>query len=97
MYAVIFSAKIAKIDNQYTQIAKRMRQLAIEKYGCTEFTSVFENNEEISISYWKTQEQIKNWKKDAEHIVAQELGKTKWYKSYKVQVVEILREYEVNT
>ena len=46
MYAVIFRAKIAK---QYTQIAERMRHLAIEKYGCDEFTSVTENNEEISI------------------------------------------------
>ena len=97
MYAVIFRAKIDKIDKQYTQIAERMRQLAFEKYGCIEFTSVTENNEEISISYWKTQEQIKNWKEDAEHIVAQEFGKTKWYKSYKVQVIEILREYKVNT
>ena len=73
MYAVIFRAKIDKIDKQYTQIAERMRQLTFEKYGCIELTSVTENDEEISISYWKTQEQIKNWKEDAEHIVAQEL------------------------
>lgn len=97
MYAVIFRAKVAQVDEEYSLIAKRMRQLAIEKYGCSEFTSVTEDNEEISISYWKTQEQIKAWKNDAEHIAAQELGKSKWYSWYKIQVAEVMREYENNT
>lgn len=97
MYAVIFRAKVAEMDEEYSRTAERMRQLAIEKYGCTGFTSVTEDDEEISISYWKTQEQIKAWKNDAEHIAAQELGKSKWYRRYKVQVVEIVREYEGNT
>ncbi len=97
MYAVIFRAKIAEMDEEYGRTAERMRHLAIEKYGCTEFTSVTEGDEEISISYWKTQEQIKAWKNDAEHITSQELGKAKWYRWYKIQVVEVVREYEGNT
>jgi len=74
-----------------------MRDLAINKYGCTEFTSVTEGVQEIAISYWQDQEQIKKWKRDSEHLVAQELGQAIWYKSYKVQIVEILREYSKNT
>lgn len=97
MYAVIFIAEINKLDSRYSEMASQMRDLAINTYGCTDFTSVTEGVREIAISYWQDQEQIKEWKQDARHLVAQELGKTVWYKSYKVQVVEIIREYSKNT
>jgi len=93
MYAVIFKAEIKELDEEYNSTAKNMRELAINKYGCTEFISTTEENIEIAISYWETQEQIKKWKNDEEHIKAQNLGKERWYKSYTVQVVEIVREY----
>lgn len=93
MYAVIFKAELNAVTDDYSSLATRMRGLALEKYGCTEFNSVMEGLQEISISYWKTLEQINNWKQDPEHLMAQELGRTKFYKSYKVEVVEIIREY----
>lgn len=96
MYAVIFRAEINKLDSRYSEMASQMRELAINKYGCTEFISVAEGTQEIAISYWQDQEQIKQWKKDSRHLVAQELGSSIWYKSYKVQVLEILREYSKN-
>lgn len=97
MYAVIFRAEINEIDEAYSEMAARMRDLATNKYGCSEFIAVTEGNREIAISYWDDQEQIKAWKQDAEHLVAQELGRSKWYKSYRVQVVEIIRDYSKNT
>jgi len=97
MYAVIFRAEINKLDSRYSDMASQMRELAISKYGCKEFTSVTEGTQEIAISYWQDQEQIKKWKQDSKHLVAQELGQTIWYKSYIVQVVEIIREYSKNT
>ena len=97
MYAVIFRAEINQLDSRYSQMASQMRELAINKYGCTEFTSVTEGAQEIAISYWQNQEQIKQWKQDAKHLVAQELGQSMWYKTYKVQVVEIIHEYNKNT
>ena len=93
MYAVIFRAKINKIDEAYSEVAKQMRELAIVKYGCIEFTSVTEGENEIAISYWENLDHIKLWKQDSEHLVAQSLGREKWYESYKVQVVEVIREY----
>lgn len=93
MYAVIFRAEINEIDESYPKTALRMRELAINKYGCINFTSVIEGNNEISISYWENQEQIMQWKQNDEHIEAQKLGREKWYKSYNVDVVEVLREY----
>ena len=95
MYAVIFKAKITTFDASYTEIAKKMRELAMDKYGCSDFVSATEDGYEIAISYWETQEQIIKWKQDAEHLVAQELGRSRWYQSYKVEVVKIIREYPV--
>ncbi len=97
MYAVIFIARIASLDDEYSQMAERMRNLAIEKYGCKGFTSLTGGDEEIAISYWENEEQIKAWKMDPEHVLAQEKGRSKWYRSYHVQVAEIVREYGENT
>ncbi len=93
MYAVIFRAEINKLDEFYSDMAVQMRNLAISKYNCTEFVSVTQGSEEIAISYWQDLDHITQWKSDAKHLVAQKLGQTKWYKHYKVQVVDILREY----
>ena len=81
----------------YFETAARMRDLAANKYGCVEFTAVTEGNQEIAISYWEDQEQIKAWKQDPQHRIAQKLGRSKWYTSYQVQVVEIIHEYGKNT
>ena len=93
MYAVIFRAEINELDEAYAEMAARMRDLAINKYGCVEFTAVTQGKQEIAISYWDNQDQLKAWKKDPEHREAQKLGRSKWYKSYRVQVVEVIRDY----
>ena len=93
MYAVIFRAGINEPDDAYRELVGQMRERAIGQYGCLELVSTMEGSEEITVSYWETEEQIRAWKQDAEHLVAQELGRSKWYRSYKVQIVEIIREY----
>lgn len=95
MYAVIFRAEINKLNNDYFEMASSLRELAKNKYGCVEFTSVTEGDREIAISYWENLESIKKWKQDPEHIVAQNLGRSQFYKSVQVQIVEIQREYKI--
>jgi heme-degrading monooxygenase HmoA len=70
-----------------------MRELAMQQYGCIEFLSFTEGDQEISISYWETQEHIRQWKQNAEHFKAQALGKSMWYHAYQIEVVEIIRKY----
>ena len=93
MFAVIFRAEVASLDAEYAELATRMRDMAMQDYGCREFASAMEGSSEIAISYWDNEEQIKLWKQNAEHLVAQGKGRTKWYKSYSVEVVEIVRSY----
>ena len=93
MYVVIFRAVINQLDDEYQKMSARMRKLALEEYGCKEFVSITENDIEIALSYWGKEDDIKAWKNDAEHLIAQSLGKDHWYKSYKVQIAKIEREY----
>lgn len=93
MYAVIFRATIKEIDPSYPDTASRMRELAMSQYGCLAFTALTEGDQEIAISYWDNEEQIIAWKQDPEHKQAQELGRSKWYTSYKVEIVKLVREY----
>jgi len=93
MFAVIFRAKIARADAEYTRTASRLRELALGEYGCLEFTSVTEGGKEIAISYWENEDQIRQWKNNAEHVLAQELGRSRWYEAYRVEIVEVRRQY----
>jgi hypothetical protein len=52
MYAVIFHAEIAQLDDEYFATAKHMRELAMTQYGCLDFVATTEGNREIAISYW---------------------------------------------
>lgn len=97
MYAVIFRAKTAVQDQEYAQTVKRMRELAFSKYGCLDFIAVTEGQQELAISYWPDKQSIVQWKQDAEHSLAQQLGRNNWYHSYTVQVVEVKREYSYHS
>jgi heme-degrading monooxygenase HmoA len=93
MFAVIFKARTKQFDEAYSTTAARLRTLAMEDFGCIEFISCSEGEDEIAISYWESEEQIRAWKQHPEHRAAQMLGKEKWYRDYQVQVVEVLRDY----
>lgn len=95
-FAVIFKAQLKAVDPSYHDTAARMRQKAIEDYGCLNFVSVNENNQEISISYWESEQAILNWKSDPEHQDAQQKGASRWYRNYTVEVVELKRAYSFN-
>jgi heme-degrading monooxygenase HmoA len=97
-FAVIFKAVINQhqLDSHYFETARGLRELAKTQYGCLDFVSVREDDREIAISYWPSREQISAWKDDPEHRKAQQLGRTLWYRSYSVEVVNIERAYTVN-
>ena len=93
MFVVIFRAKTATLDDDYFQAAEELRKLAIEQFGCIEFVSFAEGDQEVALSYWQDEEAIKRWKVCSDHVVAQVSGRSQWYKSYTVEVGEIKRAY----
>jgi len=97
MFAVIFRAKIKTLDNEYIQTAARLRELALNEFGCLNFYTVTEGEHEVALSYWPSEENIRAWKMHPEHLLAQRLGKERWYAAYSVQVAEIHREYAIDS
>lgn len=93
MYVVIFRALTAQLDEQYLDAAKRMRELAIERYGCRAFHSVCEGEQEVSLSYWDDEQAIRAWKADAEHQLTQQYGRERWYQAYCVEIAKMDRDY----
>lgn len=94
MYVVIFRAQIRELDGQYSATAARMRELALTEFGCLAFHAVAEGQEEIALSYWPDEASIQAWKNHPEHMLAQQLGRERWYESYSVEVAQISRQYE---
>ena len=92
-YAVIFTTLRNDIDEGYSEMAKQMLELAKQQPGFLGEESVREELG-ITISYWESLEAIQNWKNNTEHLRAQQLGKEKWYKKYKLRVARVERDAE---
>ncbi len=93
MYVVIFRAKIRELDAEYGTTAARLRDTALRDFGCTEFIAATEGDEEIALSYWPDTASIARWKAHLDHRAAQEAGRTRWYRSYRIEVTRIERAY----
>jgi heme-degrading monooxygenase HmoA len=95
VFVVIFRAQVRRFDDEYSRTAARMRDLAIREFGCLEFHSVTEGDEEVALSYWPDEQSIRAWRHHPEHVLAQQAGRDRWYERYSVQVAEVTREYRV--
>jgi len=93
MIVVIFRARTRSVDDEYASIAERLRDLALNQFGCLEFHALGEGRDEIALSYWPAEENILAWKAHPEHVLAQQRGRDEWYESYSVQIATISREY----
>ena len=91
-YAVIFTSKRTEIDENYSEMATKLVELAQLQEGFLGIESA-RNEIGITVSYWKTLEDIKNWKQNLDHLDAQKLGVTKWYENYIVRITLVEKEY----
>jgi len=94
-YAVIFSSIRTEGDNGYSEMADLMLSLA---KGQDVFLGAESARNElgITVSYWRDPEAIRAWKEQADHQIAQRKGRDEWYKSFKVRIAKIERDYEFN-
>ena len=97
MLVVIFRARIKHLDEDYSAMARRMRELALQEFGCLAFHAVTAGEEEVALSYWPDEASIQAWHQHPEHQEAQRLGRERWYAAYSVQVAQVGREYQVGS
>ena len=94
-YAVIFSAQRTGKDAEgYGEMAARMDTLATTMPGYLGIESIRSTDDaSITVSYWESEEAIRNWRINAEHQIAQKMGKSKWYQHYKLRIAKVERAY----
>lgn len=93
--AVIFTSQRTGVgDDEYAVTAERMRALAAQQPGYLGFeNAVSPDGVGISVSYWATDADARNWKQHSEHLLAQQAGRERWYQWYRLRVATVEREY----
>lgn len=95
-YAVIFtSVRTTRETTAYAATAERMVKLARQQPG---FLGVESAREAvgITVSYWRDLDAIAAWKRHAEHVLAQQKGRTGWYETFHARIARVERAYEFN-
>lgn len=91
--AVIFTSLRTDTDDAgYAATADEMERLAAQQPGYLGIESA-RSGLGITVSYWATAEHARAWKAVAEHRVAQQRGREQWYRTYRVRVATVEREY----
>src|SRR4051794_39471852 len=91
-YAVIFTSLRTDLEDGYAATSDRMIELAAQQPGFLGVESAHDaGGLGITVSYWESEEAIANWRRQAEHRVAQAHGLEKWYAEFFTRVAKVER------
>lgn len=76
----------------YGETAAEMHRLAAEQPGFLGVESA-RGGLGLTVSYWRTEEDARAWKRVAEHVEAQRRGRRDWYAAYEVRIATVTRAY----
>lgn len=93
-YAVIFTSRRTEGDQGYEAMASAMFDLAHQQPGCLGAESARgADGLGITVAYFTDEASIRAWKANAQHLVAQRLGKERWYTHYELRISKVERAY----
>lgn len=93
-YAVIFTAQRTATDQGYDAMATQMVEMAAQQAGYLGHESTRDDaGLGITVSYWQDEASLVAWKDVAQHLLAQKLGKTRWYEHYTLRIAKVERAY----
>ncbi|HBC0585795.1 TPA: antibiotic biosynthesis monooxygenase [Enterobacter cloacae] len=97
MIAVIFEAKAAPSHQaRYLQLAAELKPLQADIDGFIDierFQSLTTDGKILSLSWWRDEEAIRNWKQNVFHQAAQAEGRESIFMYYRIRVAQLVREY----
>jgi len=97
MIAVIFEVKPkSEGKKEYLQIASELRELLKDIDGfisIERFQSISEEGKILSLSFWRDEKAIEQWRTLVEHRAAQKKGKDSLFNSYRIRVAPVVRDY----
>ena len=93
-YAVIFTSRRTADEHGYDATAAAMFELAAQQPGCLGAESARgQGGLGLTVAYFTDENAIAAWKQNAQHLVAQRLGKERWYSHYELRVAKVERAY----
>ena len=97
MIAVIFEVQVASGQtDRYLKLAARMRPLVeqIDGFVSVErFESLVTPGKLLSLSVFRDEAALDEWRQLVEHRQMQELGRSELFSDYRLRVVSVLRDY----
>ncbi len=95
MVIVLFRSRLTpEAGDDYAAMAEEMLARARSMRGFIDFKSFkAADGERLSVIHWESQETMRVWSDDLRHMVAQRLGRERWYDSFHVEVADIVRSY----
>jgi heme-degrading monooxygenase HmoA len=98
--AVIFEgiAQEAQKD-AYLDAAARLRPLLAEIDGflsIERFQSLTAPGKILSLSFWRDEEAVRQWRNLEQHREVQALGRRSIFEDYRIRVAQVVREYGLN-
>ncbi|GAB2630810.1 antibiotic biosynthesis monooxygenase family protein [Belliella aquatica] len=95
-YAVIFTNLLNNDSEGYSEMGELIESLVINQDGYLGHESV-RDGMGITVSYWDSLESIKKWKMNSEHLLAQKMGREKWYTHFKTRICKVESDYEFDS
>ncbi len=97
MFAVIFEVEPEKESAQeYFDLAAELRP-ELEKIdgfiSVERFTSMYNEGKYLSVSFWRDENALNQWREHLGHRDAQEKGLINIFRNYRIRVAEVIRDY----
>ncbi|MFY8105641.1 MAG: antibiotic biosynthesis monooxygenase family protein [Elstera sp.] len=93
-WAVIFTNQHSDDTAGYAAMAQTMEELVAKQPGFLGAESARSaDGSGITVSYWQSEADMVAWKTVAAHLIAQRLGRERWYRGYVTRVAQVTRDY----
>ncbi len=97
MFAVIFEMEPEKETAQeYFDLAAELRS-ELEKIdgfiSVERFSSMYNEGKYLSVSFWRDENALDQWREHFGHRDAQKKGLKKIFRNYRIRVAEVIRDY----
>ena len=100
MIAVIFEVwPDENLKQKYLDIAAELRPLLDQIDGfisIERFESLNEPGKILSLSFWRDEKAVQDWRTMEEHRAAQTKGREGYFNNYRLRVSHVLRDYGLN-
>jgi heme-degrading monooxygenase HmoA len=86
-----FPDYMAVVDTLREDLAKAEGFISLER-----FESITTKGKFLSLQFWRDEESVRKWRNLQKHREAQKKGRASIFKSYRLRIATVLRDYEMD-